>query len=691
MYKLLQVLTLLIGCNIAFSQALPPAPPSNVTAAQIALENRIRVDWSAPSGTFNGYKIYYNIKGTTTIDSVKVGLVTTFNLTNLTLDTVYSVRMRSYRTITDTSTSKTDTLYSASYTNPVDVVVATLVKPTISIDPAFVTYNSLILRIRDTNKHETGFEVEIDENGFTKTLSASKAGSDFQETITGLKASTDYKFRVRAKKDDSFGPWSDNLFYKTAVGLPPQATVKVEGNNCPYEASFSWTIATRSDEISSIRVSRSTNGEQYTEIDNIPVTQRSYTDSKAEPGASYYYRIITVNSSGTTNSNAISISVKPYTAPNLPTNIESLQTSKSDKFLTVSWDQGAEDNICNTNILASIELAISVNGGERRHVVEMPRTARIFKIEGLGAKQAIEIFFRTTSDKGLISNWTSIKDSTLGPADTPQRLIGVAKKDDFGDNILYLSWDKSSDAESYFLEKSTDGINFFTYAFLGPQYNQIAETQTQEGVIYYYRVYAKNSIGRSDYSNVFGPFSFSYSKKPNAPYGITFKKVSDGVEINWIDDSNNEQNFVLEKSINGTTFSKIAEPTRNNTTYKDQDLSAGRTYQYRVKAVNPIGESEYSKVGSITMEGTPSPAPFSLTVFPNPISETLNLKVEGDSDLSKHTLKIFDQNNRLVVDQEVTFDLDGISKLPISSLPTGMYNMTLTNEKGIISKKLVKL
>ncbi len=691
MYKLLLVLTLLIGYNLAFSQTLPPAQPSNVTASQIALENRLKVDWTAPSGTFNGYKIYYNVKGATRIDSIKVGVVTTHNLTNLTLDTVYNVRMRSFRTVTNATTSKTDTLYSAAYTTTINAIVATLVKPTISIDPAFVTYNSLILRVKDTNKYETGFEIEVEENGFTKALVVNKAGSDFQETISGLKASTDYKFRVRAKKGENFGPWSDPLSFKTAVGLPPQAILKVEGNNCPYEASFSWTIVTRSDEISEMTVWRSINGNQFAEIGTIPVAQRNYIDTKAEPGINYQYRIITKNSSGTTDSNPIYINVKPYTAPSLPINIKSLQNIKTHEFLTISWEHGPEDNVCKTNTLVSTEVAISVRGEQMRTIANLSNWVTIYKIDGFKAKDPVEIFFRTHSDKGLISNWTSIKDTTYGPADPPQNFIGVVGKDHFGDNVLYLSWDKSVGADSYLLEKSTDGINFYTYTHLTSNYNQITDLQIQEGVNYFYRVLADHWTGKSDYSRIIGPFTFNYSKRPNAPYGLTFKKQSDGVEINWVDDSNNEQNFVLEKSINGNTFSKIAEPARNNSTYKDEDLSAGRTYQYRVKAVNPIGESAYSKVGSITIDGAATAATYGVTVFPNPLAETLNLKVDGIESLSKHSLKIFDQNNRLVVDKEITFDLDGTSKLPISSLPTGMYNMTLTGEKGVISKKLVKL
>jgi subtilisin family serine protease len=70
------------------------------------------------------------------------------------------------------------------------------------------------------------------------------------------------------------------------------------------------------------------------------------------------------------------------------------------------------------------------------------------------------------------------------------------------------------------------------------------------------------------------------------------------VDIMWTDNSLGEDGFKLERSTNGTTFSKLKTLDRNVTTYSDKSVSQGATYYYRVKAFNWVGESFYSNTSS---------------------------------------------------------------------------------------------
>ncbi|MCU4157759.1 discoidin domain-containing protein [Carboxylicivirga sp. A043] len=66
------------------------------------------------------------------------------------------------------------------------------------------------------------------------------------------------------------------------------------------------------------------------------------------------------------------------------------------------------------------------------------------------------------------------------------------------------------------------------------------------------------------------------------------------VILQWDDNSDNEDNFVIERTDNGI-FTQIAIVPANQTTYTDSDFSAkGSKYQYRVKAVNSTSDSFYS-------------------------------------------------------------------------------------------------
>lgn len=71
------------------------------------------------------------------------------------------------------------------------------------------------------------------------------------------------------------------------------------------------------------------------------------------------------------------------------------------------------------------------------------------------------------------------------------------------------------------------------------------------------------------------------------------------VELSWQDNSDNESGFVLERKLNSAGeegFSQILGDLDPDTSLitDDADLEAGKAYEYRVKAFNEAGDSDYS-------------------------------------------------------------------------------------------------
>lgn len=87
---------------------------------------------------------------------------------------------------------------------------------------------------------------------------------------------------------------------------------------------------------------------------------------------------------------------------------------------------------------------------------------------------------------------------------------------------------------------------------------------------------------------------------PAAPSNLTATAVSSTqINLAWQDNSNNEDNFILERKKGATgTYSVIATLPANTTTYQDTGLSKNTTYYYRVKARNASGDSAYSNEAS---------------------------------------------------------------------------------------------
>jgi hypothetical protein len=66
------------------------------------------------------------------------------------------------------------------------------------------------------------------------------------------------------------------------------------------------------------------------------------------------------------------------------------------------------------------------------------------------------------------------------------------------------------------------------------------------------------------------------------------------INLTWQDNSDDEDGFEVERSLDGTNFSRIDTVPADQTTFSDTGLAQGTTYWYRVRACNAIGCSDYS-------------------------------------------------------------------------------------------------
>jgi glucose/arabinose dehydrogenase len=86
-----------------------------------------------------------------------------------------------------------------------------------------------------------------------------------------------------------------------------------------------------------------------------------------------------------------------------------------------------------------------------------------------------------------------------------------------------------------------------------------------------------------------------------APTNLTAETtISTIAELNWVDNSDNEDGFTIERMENGGVFEIIASVPANITFYKDI-IEEKTNYQYRVNAYNSNDESGYSNTACITV------------------------------------------------------------------------------------------
>jgi len=95
-------------------------------------------------------------------------------------------------------------------------------------------------------------------------------------------------------------------------------------------------------------------------------------------------------------------------------------------------------------------------------------------------------------------------------------------------------------------------------------------------------------------------------RKPQSPTDLSSTIQSGNtVSLHWTDNSDSEDGFQIERSIEGEAFSEIATVAANKTTYSDGGLATSTQYTYRIRAFNLIGISGYSN--STTAKTFPAP------------------------------------------------------------------------------------
>jgi acid phosphatase type 7 len=183
------------------------------------------------------------------------------------------------------------------------------------------------------------------------------------------------------------------------------------------------------------------------------------------------------------------------------------------------------------------------------------------------------------------------------PPAAPDSLIATA-----GNATVSLSWSASGGAQTYTVKRSLSASGPFTTIAPGLAGTGYVDNTVTNGTTYHYVVTASNSGGESSNSNVAsatpeGP----QGTVPSAPTSLTATALSKTqVRIDWTDTSGDETGFRIERALSDGAFVEVATVGPNTTTFTNNGLKANKTYSYRVRAFNAVGNSTYSNTATVT-------------------------------------------------------------------------------------------
>lgn len=161
--------------------------------------------------------------------------------------------------------------------------------------------------------------------------------------------------------------------------------------------------------------------------------------------------------------------------------------------------------------------------------------------------------------------------------------------------------------------------------------------------------------------------------------------------INWIDNADNETNFILERSENGSSFTEVAQPTANTTSYEDASgLVPNKLYYYRIKAVAGSISSAYSPVVSVTTPPTPSaptitsnPSPANNAQQVEPVNGSVKLSWSGSSNTVRYLVYFGTTTGNLTQIADVLYSAaPSFTQTGIADYTTYYWRVDATNDKG---------
>jgi hypothetical protein len=336
----------------------------------------------------------------------------------------------------------------------------------------------------------------------------------------------------------------------TAPSAPTGLTATTASSS---QINLAWTDTANNE--TGFRLERKLGaGGTYAEIAAPAANVTSYSDTGLAASTAYYYRVRAYNATGNSAySNETNSTTTPSTPPANGTglrgqyydnsNFTTLKLTRTDATVNFTWTGSPASGV----------------------------GADTFSVRWTGQVQARfsqTYTFYTTSDDGvrlwvngvqLINNWTNHSSTensgTIALLANQKYDIQMDYYENTGTAVAKLSWSSASQAKQ---------------------------------IIPQVQLYPAVTV-------------------PAAPSNLTATAVSSGqINLAWTDNANNETNYRIERSPNGSSFIEIATVGANITSYNNTGLAGSTAYFYRVRASNSGGNSAYSNTTSATTQAATS-------------------------------------------------------------------------------------
>ncbi len=333
--------------------------------------------------------------------------------------------------------------------------------------------------------------------------------------------------------------------------------------------------------------------EFLTQIGNITY----YNDTGVTKGETYYYLVSAVNSVGEgPESNGLIVTL--LTVPDAPSGLTAIA---GDSYVNLTWNAPTFDGG-----FPIINYTIYRNG------TSFAEIENVTYYNDTTVGNGVTYYYKVSA-VNLFGEGPASSEVNATPVTVPSAPISLAAT--VGDSYIYLTWsvpssDGGSPITNYTIYRGniSGGEEFFTVIENVLFYN---DTSVINGVTYYYKVSANNSLGEGPLPNEVNATPMTL---PSAPSNLTAVSGVSYVNLTWDAPSSNGGSPIINYTIyrGGTSGGETPLAQIGNVThYNDTSVTNGITYHYKVSANNSVGEGPLSNEAGVTAGTVPS-APIGL-------------------------------------------------------------------------------
>jgi formylglycine-generating enzyme required for sulfatase activity len=551
-----------------------PGVPSGVTAVA-ATTSSITVSWTAVQGAAS-YKLYYAI-GSDSAEKVQVGegvAAGTYTHTGLQANAQYYYYVVAVNAIGESAYSvTTEQSHTAPLLAPPSAplgVTATALTPTsirVTWSAAHAATSYRVYVAEGASSAEKIFVTEIADTSYTQG-----------ELFPG-RAYYYYVQAVNAAGEGGYSAYTTASFARTPLAAPVDVTAVAATTS---SITITWTAATGA---ASYRVYwAATSGGTKTQVSG-EINGTAYTHTQVLKNTTYYYFVKAVSAAGESDYSANtpqSYAAPLLAAPDAPLGVTAQAVSTTSISVTWTAVPGAASYKvywAGSAMGEKTQVGGEISGTAYTHSPVLKNTTYYYFVKAVNT--AGESDYSTLTAGASAAPLLAVPDAPTGV--TAQAVSTTS---------IRVTWTAATGAASYRVYwAATSGG---TKTQVSGEINGTAYTHTSvpKNTTYYYFVKAVSAAGESDYSTWIA--GVPLLAVPDAPTGATAQAVSTtSISVTWT---------AVSGAVSYKVYwagSAMGEKTQvggeiSGTAYTHSPVLKNTTYYYFVKAVNTVGESDYS-------------------------------------------------------------------------------------------------